>query len=201
MAAASWVRRRAARRRVAAALAAAPTAPAAWRDGEPAVIAGVLHAERPVVSVAVLGYGRGKEQVEHGRGAAPEAWLDVDGERVELAGSVAIVVGSRVVRHHAVPPEQFEIATVARDKARRAGQLDVWHGGVDGYHVRYVKDGDVVLARGTLVRGDGGWRLDDAIELAARGGVVDPVVAPPMRTLAHAAIAGLAVWVGLAALL
>jgi hypothetical protein len=200
----AW-RRRVARRRVAAALAPEPAAPAAWRDGDPVAVRGILRAERPVTTIAVLGFALGTELVEHAP-AAPEAAVEVEGVPVRLDGPVVIDAGSRVVRHHAIPTAHFEAASVARDKVRRAMQLGMWKSGIDAYHLRHVAPGDEVIARGRLARaGDGAWHLTPPgplapITLAATRAVVDPPPAPPLGSMARAALAGVATWVLLALL-
>lgn len=197
-------RRRVAARRVAAALAAPTTPPAGWRDSAEVAIRGVLQAERPVMSIAVLGFALGTELVEHAP-AAPEATIEVDGLRVALDGPVVVTVGSRVVRHHTIPTAHFEAASVARDKVRRAMQLGMWKSGIDAYHLRHVAPGDEVIARGMLAGGDGAWRLTPSgplapITLAATRAVIDPPPAPPLGSLARAALAGVATWLLLALL-
>jgi hypothetical protein len=197
-------RRRVARRRVAAALAAPTTAPADWRAGAEVAVRGVLSTDRPVMSIAVLGFAFGAELVEHAP-AAPDAAVEVDGARVALDGPVVIAVGSRVVRHHAIPTAHFEAASVARDKVRRAMQLGMWKSGIDAFHLRYAAPGDEVIARGTLAGGDGAWRLTASgplapITLAATRPVIDPPPAPPLGSLARAALAGVATWLLLALL-
>lgn len=183
-------RRRAATRRVQAALA---------RD---ATVTGTLVAERPLVDVAVLGFGRGDELVEHAP-VATDAAIDDGPRRVVLDGAFAITAGSRVVRHHAVPTDHFEAATVARDKVRRAMQMNMWPSGIDAYHVRYLRPGDEVRAHGRLVEDAGAWRLvgdGKPIELVARAAVVDPVPLPPLGAMARAALVGVAIWIAASAL-
>jgi len=202
MVAATLWRKRAARRRVIAATTGcvAPALPDGWRDGEEVAVRGVLRAERPVRSIAVVGFVLGRELVEHAP-SAPEAVIEVGEARLVVDGPVAITVGSRVVRHHAIPTEHFEQATVARDKVRRSMQLGMWKSGIDAYHVRHVAPDTEVIGRGRLVRDpDGTWRLTAPgvtapITLAAIGGVVDPPPAPPLGTMARAALAGVATWV------
>ena len=182
-------RTRAARRRVAAALA------------EPYTVRGVLRADRAVVSVAVVAFA-GEELAEIATRSADELAIErADGSRVVLDGTVAIVVGSRVVRHHAIPTEHFELATVARDRARRAMQLGAWRGGIDAYHVRSIAPGDELVARGVL---DGDRLVPPSIvrpiELASLRGTVDPAPMPPLAGLARAALAGAATWLLAAAL-
>src|SRR5688500_10968771 len=172
-------RHRAARARVREALAVAPTPPDAWSDGADVTLRGVLRAERPVTALALISFASGREQIELATSAVDDGWLEVGDIRVALAGSVAIAVGSHVLRHHELPPDRFEAASVARAKVRRATELHLWRGGIDGYHARRISPGDEVLARGRLVRDPDSdtWRLApirDAIELAAIGGVVDP---------------------------
>ena len=190
-------RARAARRRVQAALGHEAAGTAAWRDGEEAWLRGVLRTERPVTTIALVGFAFGRELVEHAP-AAPEAAIDVDGQTVTLDGPVTIEVGSRVIRHHTIPTAHFEAATVARDKVRRTMQLGQWPSGIDAYHLRQVAAGDEVLARGRLVRGDDGWRVAGPITLVAIRAVVDPPPAPPLGTMARAALAGVATWAAVA---
>ncbi len=197
---ATQLRKRAAARRVREALAREAVAPAAWQDGARAWIRGTLRGA-PVASVTVLGFGARRELQEHGPRAAPdEAAVEVDGvdPPVRLDGSVAVLAGTHVVRHFAVPHDHFEIAMVARDRARRAGQLGMWPAGIDGYHVRRAVPGDAVLAGGTLARGDdGAWTLRPAgaaIEVAALGAEIDPAPLPPLGTMARSALLGVAVW-------
>ena len=197
-------RRRVAARRVAGALAAPTTPPAGWRDGAEVAVRGVLATERPVTTIAVLGFALGTELVEHAP-AAPDGAIEVDGARLALDGPVVITVGSRVVRHHAIPTAHFEAASVARDKVRRAMQLGMWKSGIDAYHLRHVAPGDEVIVRGTLAGGDGAWSLVPPgplapITIAATRAVVDPPPAPPLGSLARAALAGVATWLVLALL-
>lgn len=204
-------RQRAAARRVRDILAAPTIAPAAWRDGAEVVVRGVLRGDRPVVSVAVLGFGAGRELVENAPAAAPEAWLEVaddaGGEpvRVGFGGAVAVTVGSHVIRHHALPTSHFEAAAVGRDRVRRAMELRMWPSGIDAFHIRRVLAGDQVLARGRMVRSpdDGSWQLTPAsvtaaIELASLKAVVDPAPLSPLTSLGRAVAIGLVTFLTLA---
>jgi hypothetical protein len=195
-------RRRAAQRRVREALAPAPVPPAEWRDGAEVAVRGVLRADRAITTVAVVGFANGDELTELTHDAIDDAWLEVADVRVALGEPLTVRVGSHVVRHHEPPRERFEAAMIGRDKARRATELRIWRGGVDGYHLRKVAAGDEVLARGRLARDGDGWRLvpaggvGSAIELAAIRAVVDPVMLPPQtsvgRAMVFAAVAFLA---------
>jgi len=204
-------RRRAAAARVAAALAAPPVAPASWAAigaDTAVVLRGRVDAPAGarLACVAALGFADGKEQQELGNRGWPDTVLDVDGEPVVIDGPVAILAGSRVIRHHGLPPDHFELASIARDATRRASQMKMWLGGVDAFHVRLIAPGDEVLARGRLRRDDTGWRLIPAsdakgapIEVAAtRAPVIDPPPIPPLTSLARAFLAGVAVWSAIA---
>ena len=188
-------RTHAARARVRAALDTAPTPTEAWREGDEVTVRGTLRADRPIVGLALIGFA-GREQVELAPGAGENAFVG----DVALADPIAIVVGSHVVRHHEMPPDHFEAASVARAKIRRATELHVWRGGVDGYHVRRVKPGDEVLARGRLARHHDGWRLEQ-VQLAALPGVVDPVQLPPQSAMGQAVVFGAAAFVAVAYLM
>lgn len=200
-------RRRAAEQRIRTALAVEPTALEAWQDGEPVVIRGILDGERAIASVAVVGFGGGRELCELGHASA-EAWIVVEDRRIALDGPVAVAVGSHVIRHHKLPMSHFEAATILRDRARRAMQLHLWPSGIDSYHLRRVKPGDEVIARGRLRASEDRWELvpgtgtveHAAIELTAVEAVVDPVPAPPLGTLARAVLAGVSAWVLVAAI-
>ncbi len=204
-----FMRRRtvAAQARIRAALDATPAAPDTWRDGDEVAIRGVLDTERPLTSVAVVGFGGGRELCELGHASA-DAWVEVGGRRVALDGPIAVAVGSHVIRHHTLPTSHFEAATVLRDRARRTMQLGFWPSGIDAYHLRRVKPRDEVIARGRLRAVDGEWALvprattveKAAIELTAVAAVVDPVPAPPLGTLARAFLVGLAAWLLVAAI-
>jgi hypothetical protein len=192
-------RRKAAEARVRTALAAAP--PDELRDGELAAIRGALDAERAITSVAALGFGGGRELCELGHASADAVVVSGD-QRIALDGPIAVVVGSHVIRHHTLPTSHFEAAVILRDRARRSMQLDLWPSAIDAYHLRRVKPGDEVIARGRLRRTDDGWALVAgagtvevaAIELTAIAAVVDPVPAPPMGTLARSVLVGVAAW-------
>ncbi|MCB9564237.1 MAG: hypothetical protein H6708_27920 [Kofleriaceae bacterium] len=147
-----WRRTRLARARVAAALAAPVTPRAAWVDGGDVVLRGTLRAERRISAIAGMGYAGGREQQELGYDAVDAAAIEVEGERVALGEPLAVVVGSHVIRHHELPRDRFEAASLVRDRVRRATELHLWRGGVDGYHERRIADGEQVLARGRLVR-------------------------------------------------
>lgn len=173
-----------------------------WTDGELAAIRGVLDAERAITSVAVVGFGGGRELCELGHASA-DAALTVGDRRLVLDGPIAVAIGSHVIRHHTLPTSHFEQAAILRDRARRAMQLHLWPSAIDAYHLRKVKPGDEVIARGRLRRTDDGWTLVPglgtvevaAIELTALSAVVDPVPAPPLGTLARAVAAGVGAWV------
>lgn len=203
-----WSQRRRvaiAQRRIAAALAVVPVSPDDWRDGDEVAIRGVLDTERPITSVAVLGFGGGRELCELGHTSA-DAWIEVGAARVALDGPVAVSVGSHVIRHHTLPTSHFEAATIGRDRARRTMQLGFWPSGIDAYHLRKVKPRDEVFARGKLARTDAGWALRPigntpekaAIEVTAVAAVVDPVPAPPLGTLARSFLVGVAAGVAVA---
>jgi len=97
MVAATLWRKRAARRRVIAATTGcvAPALPDGWRDGEEVAVRGVLRAERPVRSIAVVGFVLGRELVEHAP-SAPEAVIEV--------GEARLVVEAQVRRSAAADP-------------------------------------------------------------------------------------------------
>src|SRR6185503_3709781 len=88
-----FVRRRAvaAKARVREALAAEVTPPDAWADGDDVAIRGVLDTERPITSVAVVGFGGGRELCELGHASA-DAWVEVGAHRVALDGPIAVAV-------------------------------------------------------------------------------------------------------------
>ncbi len=201
---AGQLRRRAAARRVRTVRARATVGPAQWRDGERTWVRGRLRGA-PLASVAVVGFTGLRELIEHGPRAAPDdAALEVEGVAtpVVLDGSVVVLAGSHVIRHFELPHDHFEIACVARDRARRAGQLGMWPAGIDGYHILRAVPGDELLVGGMLARGDdGGWTLrsiEGAIEVVALAAVVDPVPLPPLGTMARSALLGVAVWVAVA---
>jgi hypothetical protein len=195
-------RERIAKKRVAAALAVAAVPPDAWRDGDEIVVRGRLDAERAVSAVALMGFADGDEQIELTHDAVDGATLDCGGIPLALGEPLAVLVGSHVIRHHEIPPERFTQATVGRDRIRRATEMKMWHGGVEGYHMRRVKPGDEVLARGRLARADDGWRLEPigrrAIELTALAGVVDPVQLPPQSAMGRAVVFGAAAFLAAA---
>jgi hypothetical protein len=204
------VRRRAqaAAARVAEALAPVPLARDAWREDEPVVLRGTIDAPASprLASVAALGFADGKEQQELGARGWPEAFLVCGDDRIAIDGPVAIHVGTRVIRHHGLPPDHFELASIARDATRRASQMKMWLGGVDAFHVRLLAPGDEVLARGRLRKVDDGWVLlprseskGSTIDVAAIAKpVIDPPPVPPLTTMARAFLFAIVTWSAIA---